>query len=262
VQKKVPLIKKIKSRLISLYSRMHLLCLIVVPIIVTSIGPFETHGIDGFGWQMLFWMAVVLITSHLGVVCDVLAEHWVTADQPILYDLVKVALMVAMFSPILWLLLFLAHGADYTAVSDPLILSFYVAVVSAGVCVLRRVLPGDGGQSYFTAVAEPVTANLPRLGRRLPEDAQPPILRLMGRDHFVDVVTAKATHTIRMRFFDAIDEMDAVTGHCTHRSHWVVQDAISEVEYEAGKIFLRLSNGDQVPISRKYKPKLQEAGIL
>ncbi|MEZ5714276.1 MAG: LytTR family DNA-binding domain-containing protein [Paracoccaceae bacterium] len=68
--------------------------------------------------------------------------------------------------------------------------------------------------------------------------------------------------TIRLRFSDAIAEMEPMQGYCTHRSHWVSHAAISGVEREPGKLFLRLVNGDRVPVSRKYRPELEKARIV
>ena len=68
--------------------------------------------------------------------------------------------------------------------------------------------------------------------------------------------------TIRSRFYDAVAEMEPVQGHFTHRSHWVVDRAISGVERQGGKTALRLSNGDLVPVSRTYKPMLEQDGVV
>ncbi|MES0825971.1 LytTR family DNA-binding domain-containing protein [Ruegeria sp. SCP11] len=82
------------------------------------------------------------------------------------------------------------------------------------------------------------------------------------RDHSVEVVTSEGTITIRSRFTDAIAEMELVSGHCAHRSHWVADDAIVGVERKGGMTFLRLRNNDLVPVSRKYKPMLEQDGIV
>lgn len=240
---------------------MYFLSLAVATVVLTAAGPFGTQAITGIGWQLLFWGLVVLISTHLGVASTVLAEQWIAPDKPLLIDLTRVALVTLTFSPILWGLLFAVMGFDFEISPDFLVLMQYVAAVSVGVSVIRRGLSGTGGPGYFLATA-PVVRQSPRLARRLPEEARKPILRLTVRDHFVDVVTAGATHTIRMRFSDAINEMDTVSGYCTHRSHWVAQEAIAEVVRCSGKTSLRLVNGDQVPVSRKFKSGLQEAGIL
>ena len=56
--------------------------------------------------------------------------------------------------------------------------------------------------------------------------------------------------------------MEPISGHCTHRSHWVTDAAILEIQKNNGKTYLRLRNDDLVPVSRKYKPKLEEDGVI
>jgi len=86
--------------------------------------------------------------------------------------------------------------------------------------------------------------------------------RFRQRDHFVDVITDTGTQTLRLRFADAVDEMEPAKGFLTHHSHWMSQDAIEGVERQDGKLFLRLNNNDIVPVSRTYRPALADAGIL
>ncbi|MBE0452617.1 MAG: LytTR family transcriptional regulator [Roseovarius sp.] len=103
----------------------------------------------------------------------------------------------------------------------------------------------------------------PRLARRLPEALQgADILRLSGNGHTVEVVTDQGAHTLRLRLSDAIDEMEPVAGMCTHRSHWVTLAAMTGRECREGKVFLRLSNGERVPVSRTYAPQLEAAGVI
>jgi DNA-binding LytR/AlgR family response regulator len=86
---------------------------------------------------------------------------------------------------------------------------------------------------------------------------------LTAKNHYVEVVTDKGSTTIRMRLADAIDEMEPVEGYCVHRSHWVARSAINAVEREnAQKIFVLLSNGDRIPVSRKYRPNLEKTGLV
>nr|WP_235789874.1 LytTR family DNA-binding domain-containing protein [Ruegeria pomeroyi] len=129
----------------------------------------------------------------------------------------------------------------------------YGIIFASGLIILRRgVLSGN-------AVEKPPQ---PRIYKRLPEGFSEQILRLTVRDHSVDVVTDQGVHTIRSRFGDAIDEMSPIAGHCTHRSHWVTEAAIESVERSGGKTHLRLTNGDLIPVSRKYRPGLEDAGII
>jgi DNA-binding LytR/AlgR family response regulator len=75
-------------------------------------------------------------------------------------------------------------------------------------------------------------------------------------------VTDRGTETLRLRLSDAIDEMEPVEGLCTHRSHWVALAAITASERRQGKLFVRLSNGERVPVTRTYAPKLEAAGVI
>lgn len=172
-----------------------------------------------------------------------------------------VGLMVLCFTPPLW---FLTRNLAFT---DPSLgpslvkMGYYVCAISLCICVFRRVIPGFEKTGYFGPKSEQEPPS-PRLVRRLSPDFAEPILRLSVRDHFVDVVSLTGHEAIRMRFADAIDEMDTVIGYCTHRSHWVARNAIVGVKRENGKICLELINGDLVPVSRKYKPELEAVGLL
>lgn len=120
---------------------------------------------------------------------------------------------------------------------------------------------------YVTRPAEaptaPVTADeAPRLMRRLPGDAEGPIIRLSGRDHFVDIVTPKGRHSVRMRLSDAVNEMDGVDGLFTHRSHWVAREAIRDVERDGGKHYVVSTDEERIPVSRGKLSALEQAGLF
>jgi len=104
--------------------------------------------------------------------------------------------------------------------------------------------------------------NQPRLMRRLPEEIRAPILRLTVRDHHVDVFTEKGEVELRLRFADAVEEMEGVDGLCVHRSHWVTVAAVTGSERANGRIFLILRDGSKVPVSRKYRDNVASRGLI
>ena len=133
--------------------------------------------------------------------------------------------------------------------------AIYGVLFATGLVLVQR--------SDLNVSADPVPeVKMPRLFKRLPPGFDGQIHRLTVRDHNVDVVTSDGTFTVRSRFTDAIAEMEPVSGHCSHRSHWVVDASIVDVEKTGGKTFLRLVNGDRVPVSRKYKPMLEKDGLI
>lgn len=133
----------------------------------------------------------------------------------------------------------------------------YVALISAAVVSIRAIVVTSIGKR--TGISDRFE---PRLAQRLPEGACNYIMHLSVSDHCVNVCTSQGPQSIRMRLCDAIDEMEGVDGFRVHRSHWVARDAIKTAECEQGRVFLRLNNGTRVPVSRNYRPVLEESGIM
>lgn len=141
----------------------------------------------------------------------------------------------------------------------------YVFVVTAVIGALRYLLLTFLARE--TSIAEERDEALtlreqPRLARRLPDEMGEDILYLSVRDHMVDVFTEAGQTSLRMRFRDALDEMDGVPGYRVHRSHWVAHHAVQGVERDQARVYLRLPDGRKVPVSRNYRPELEDAGLL
>lgn len=241
---------------------------VLVTAVATIMGPFNTLLVMDTETRALFWGVVVaagLITSGLlnlifkALKLDLTGWH---------RDLLRVCCMTLILSPIL-------HIWIHVVIVDPSVMTpnlmricLCVVLISLIIQVSKRLLVSDQLlRDESGAVADPLVPKIPpqsvpRLMRRLPDDATGPVLRLSANNHFVEVVLLEETHQLRMRFTDAIDEMDSVEGKCSHRSHWVALDAITDVLRADGRIFLMLKNGDKIPVSRTYRPGLEEAGVL
>ncbi len=244
-----------------LTKRSNLALLAVVTFLFATMGPFGTYDAHSFLYRLLCWSIVSVAYLVVGSVCYRISRSLFPPDRPILQDLAMAALTILSFTPLLWLLTRHHSFEDLPLSPSFLNMGNFATVITFCVCALRRIIPGIEPIGYFGAKSGQKSEG-PRLTRRLSPEFSGPILRLSVRDHFVDVISATGAETIRMRFADAIDEMDTVAGYCTHRSHWVTRDAIAGSERDGSKIFLRLVNGDRVPVSRKYKPALEEAGLL
>ncbi|WP_420586428.1 LytTR family DNA-binding domain-containing protein [Ruegeria sp.] len=170
-------------------------------------------------------------------------------------DVALVLVILALFAPALWLMSCLLFTVGGQQTPNFLSVAPYGALFATGLVLVR-------GHSPENEPAEEPALLQPRLIKRLPQGFHGTVYRLTVQDHFVNVVTSEGTFTIRSRFTDAIAEMEPVPGHCTHRSHWVTDAAIDGIEKADGKLRLRLKNGDLVPVSRKYKPMLEEDGIV
>ena len=120
----------------------------------------------------------------------------------------------------------------------------------------QTLAPASEDQSDMTLT------EVPRLARRLPPEVQGDILHMSVKDPFVEVNTNNGSASIRMRFRDALDELDGVHGYRVHRSHWVAHRAVQGIEKDQARVFLRLPEGKRVPVSRNYHTTLEEAGWL
>lgn len=229
--------------------------LVFLPLLAYAFPPFLVADLP-FYLRLLFWTGVMVLGLSVTWLSGKLIQGKLDRMQMPLRDFANVVLILALFTPSLWLLAWLLFTYGDKMPPELSTVASYSTLLVTGLVLLRRSEQGK------PEVAEETSAPSPRLVNRLPQGFEGEIYRLTVRDHNVDVVTSQGTFTIRSRFTDAIAEMEPIPGHCTHRSHWVTDASIIRVDRRDGKIYLRLKNGDLVPVSRKYKPMLEEDGLL
>lgn len=252
------MIETIKSAFISAMKPFNVALWIILAVVLSVAGPFGTFESMTFGGRLVYWGVVVVVSAMLGYHAAHISRYVLPRGQPLLRDLIATALMAGTFGPFN---LFLTH-AMLTPTADPgpglFEMMGYVAAITLAILTGRRLIPGMEELNYLPRGHD---SNRPRLLRRLPPAEQSRVLRLSSQGHFVDVTTDHGVTRLRMRLTDAIDEMDGVSGYSTHRSHWVAESAIRGICRDEGKPHLKLSNGDSVPVSRKYQSELEKAGF-
>jgi hypothetical protein len=253
------MLNKIKSGLSDFLRPQWLAVWVLCSTLLSIAGPFGTYEMYSFWYRAPYWFGVTLVSTALGQLSLIITKAWLGRRHPLIVDTIATAILTVVFTPVL-------YGLTYGMLVGPsgqgpslLKLVTYTVPISLAVYTARRLFPGVDDMSYLPNSAVSI---VPRLVRRLPQTSDVSVLRLSSDDHFVEVVSACATHRIRLRLSDAIEEMDGIDGFSTHRSHWVARDAILRSEKEKGKIYVVLQNGDRVPVSRKYRPQLEEAGFV
>lgn len=236
-------------------------------ILGTVAGPFGTLDDMALPVRFVFWVVIVTLAVLLGYAGRALAMIFVGQKRPHVFDTAAILFVTALFAPVIWVV---GHGFERAVdakVPPFALIVLYVLVMSIAIFMARRHIPGF----EYPAEAEtggdgddqPPHRHEPRLLRRLSPEQRADILRLSADGHYIAVITLIGEHTLRMRLSDAIHEMEPVRGYNTHRSHWVAHHAISHGEREnAHKAYLVLINGDKVPVSRRYRPHLEENGLL
>ncbi len=118
-----------------------------------------------------------------------------------------------------------------------------------------EVIPAD-------AANDPVPArNVVPLERHLNPDLEGPITRVSAADHQLRIFTDKGETRVRMRFSDALTELEGAPGMQVHRSHWVAYDSIEQLVPEGRRYAAQLLCGGMVPVSASKVPNLEAAGI-
>lgn len=225
--------------------------LVFIPLLAYSFAPFRDMTFS-FPERLVFWSGVMLLALVATWTARKLVRERLLHSGLLIRDLAFAVLILTLFAPSLWMLTWVLFTLNGLMAPGLLKVVPYGVLFAAGLMLVRQRETPDAPEEEIR----------PRLYNRLPDGFQGQIHRLTVRDHSVDVVTSEGTITIRSRFTDAIDEMEPVPGHCTHRSHWIVDAAIVGTEKQGSKTFLRLCNGDLVPVSRKYKPLLETDGLL
>ncbi|SHL49096.1 transcriptional regulator, LytTR family [Roseovarius marisflavi] len=231
---------------------------IAVAVIAGPFGTYETMPLvtRSAYWSMATFSALVIAYLSRATMATVFGKR-----RPILFDLGAGLMVSVILAPLIWgLRAWMDPVLDLHQLRLPSI-ALNILVIAWGIFVLRRQIGLEQPSGYRRDAREEVPIS--RLHRRLSDLEDVEIMRLSANDHFVEVSTDRGVETLRLRLGDAIDEMDPIEGICTHRSHWVALSAVVGVEQAgANKTFVILRNGDRVPVSRKYRPRLLEAGLL
>ena len=229
-------------------------------------GPFGTLQAFSPVFRLLYWFPIILLGGAVSLFIRIVLRLRYPHVAKIWIEIATVVGFTAVFGVplVLWSAYVMdAANAPRTLPSQGLQL-LYLAIVCAACLWLRTfvitvVCNRAAEQFDLDALLE---ANMPRLGKRMSLGDDDQIYYIMADDHFVEVHTSVGVKRLRMRFKDAIAEMDGVEGYCAHRSYWVCAEAVVKAEKTGSNWRLDLVNGEDIPVSRKCQPELETAGLL
>lgn len=107
------------------------------------------------------------------------------------------------------------------------------------------------------APALPAKAEPPPLTTRLKPENRGPIQRISAEDHYTLTVTTRGRELILIRFSDALSELGETAGTQIHRSHWISRACFDALVNRDGKLFARLKDGTELPVSRSFATKVK-----
>ncbi len=232
--------------------------LAVIGTVVAVAGPFGTFDLAALPLRLAFWGSLLTVAFVLARTIRIALDRWMPEGPRWPRDLLVIALFSGLFTPLVWLWFAWLKGGAGPAV---LPLWLRVALVTAGVVALRRALGMEETHPAPRREAAPAPPPAPRLMRRLPQDTRAAVLSLSADDHFVVVRTAAGCARLRLRLADAVAEMEPEPGLYVHRSHWVARAALAGLRREGGRLFVRLSDGTELPVSRGQRERVLALGL-
>ena len=238
--------------------------------VLAWLGPFDTWGRLSLPDRVAFWTLATSVNWLFGLVLGS-AAGLVFDRRGVLAWAVAViggsAVAAVPGTAVVWLLV--AVYMDHRMTGAQEIASLYSQVIvihlvlNALVTWLIWGKPRPGGAEGETASPHP-TAESPSAPflERLPARLGRNLLHLHMQDHYVEVHTDEGSDLLLLRFRDALRELDGLDGAQVHRSHWVAKSAVAGVARRNGRLALRLVNGNEVPVSRSFAPRLRDRGWL
>ncbi len=251
-------------------SRIPLLVWVLTTAVLAATGPFGSYGEMSLLARALFWAPVLAIGIAVATLIRAFVYGTLGLRDRLAGSLLITLLLCLVLCPPLMITLGALFGDREASMPGLPEIVLLVASVSLGVCSLRHsaeiaaVPPDDPPADPPPPAAPPPAAPpadetpAPRLMRRIAADLQGDLVSMTVRDHYVDVVTSAGPSSLLMRFGDAIHEAEPVEGLQIHRSHWVALAAVQGVEREGPRLFVRVSGGQRLPVSKAHRAKVEE----
>ena len=193
----------------------------------------------GLAWMALFCLTNLIFGAIAGVICAIAAQLF----RP---PLIILFLIVA-FAMSLGVELSYQVYSWHTDVYEGLLFRWLFLTLPINVVTLV---------SYWAVYGESLAFILSLMGTCkpdglitcLPQHLRGDVLLVRALGHYVEVVTEKGRYEIRMRFCDAMKQLNRQNGMKVHRSYWVRSDLMLSLEKKGNRYFACTLLGE-VPVS-------------
>jgi hypothetical protein len=240
----------------------------VIGVFLGLIGPFGSYYGAGPEVRVAYWVGnmwvgfVILATTvRLCILVALRTDMptWFAIALGVAIGALPLTLILSLFAGFFWPPAHGHFGSDFVqygqalVMSEPMAFGFYYLMQRHAPKPARATPPALSVSLGRGAAAGFLDRLPPRLGREL--------LCLKMEDHYVRAHTTRGSDLILTPLKDAVAELGD-EGLQVHRSWWVARRAVSEPIAQGRNLYLRLSNGLEVPVSRASVAKLRAAGWL
>jgi hypothetical protein len=235
--------------------------IVIVSILFTLAGPFGTFQVGHTTERFIYWFVLNGVSFTMALGSKYLIIKCLDPKSVVAIECLTILATTLLFTPFLWCWTVTMFPDLITTSPNILWMGGVVLIICSSISILFHGASFVMGTSISISpvVSEGVGA---RLLRRLPTNFDGKIIHLSADGHIVRAFTDTGVFELRMRFSDAVEEVSELDGVCIHRSHWVVLAEIVNVGAVNGRPCLLLSNGEELPVSRKHQTNLEARGIL
>lgn len=230
-----------------------------VAIVLSMMAPFGTDSSLRPVPRLTFWVAITTSTYAVGAFVAIRVRAAWPADRPHGARIALIGLMTGLAVTVTVILLNWAALGHLPGSAGLPATVFGIAVI---VSVMFELLAMQQDLSARPGPSIAPHAAAPAILDRLPVERRGALLALSAEDHYVRVRTDRGDALCLMRLSDAMRETTGVAGFQVHRSHWVARQAVAATRRDGDKALIRLTDGTELPVSRRYVPILKEAGLL
>ena len=205
-----------------------------------------------FKFRFLYWGSLISIGWLFASLVRPWVFHRVLPRRPIWLKLIVLSLIVAL--PIPLVLLGFDTGYEQGWLISNWVRQYCLSFVIVSAFMTGRYLVVRSDERISSApehVVDIDQSTTAKFLKRLPAKFHGAVLyAVSAEDHYLRVYTDRGSELIHMRLADAIHELSGSGGFQTHRSWWVAQDGISQIERQNGKHIILLKSGALAPIAR------------
>lgn len=220
------------------------------------LGVYNTGNLP-FYQRFVFWTSTMAVGAGTSVLIAPLIWGPRFEDMAAPFKIAIVAAVVSV--PVtLTLILFFSYSAwtlNYLIMQYSYVLVISL-IVTAGAYVRQVMLDQGSGELDET---NPVQTFLERLPVKF---KTADLYAISSEDHYLRVHTSLGEELILMRLADAVRELSSADGLRVHRSWWVAKSGVVEEKRIEGRSLLILTSGTEVPVSRSYRAKAKDAGLI
>lgn len=238
------------------YRRLIIFCGLMAFFIIS--GPYGTYNLP-FNTRASYWISWVFVTLlPMILLFNILNHHpklknlniWIKDLATLIFG-IPIAAAAGTFIGHQFFPFFLVTFKNYlleAQFQSPILIGFVV------ILHLTRKKPIEKPAAISLNIANKTQQAV--FLSRLPSHLGKNLISISVSDHYLEIKTDRGMHLELLSLTKALEELIDYPGLQIHRSYWVAQTAIKKKLWQGSRLFVVLTDGRKLPVSRSYQKNL------